>query len=60
MNLEIQVFNDGKKVFEGDLDIFLKDNEYDEWLVDICNSLITMDYIQFSDYHSGDWKIEKK
>lgn len=59
-DLQVVVYNDGYKVFDGELDRFFKDNQEDEYLLDICQSLLGVNHINFYEYHSGTWKIEKK
>lgn len=56
--MKVKVFNDDEEVFEGTLDQFLKDNDYDEWLVNLCRDLNHQDKIDFNE-HSGHWVIQK-
>lgn len=55
----IQVYNDGKEVFQGPLSKFLEDNEHDEWLTEECKKLESTGAIDFKVF-SGDWRIEKQ
>jgi hypothetical protein len=57
--MTIKVYNDGNEVFHGPLSQFLADNDNDEWLMEECSKLEGVNQVEFSDMHSGDWRIEK-
>jgi hypothetical protein len=58
-DLQVVVYHEEKKVFDGELGRFLKDNEDDEYLLDVCQSLSSIDCVVFGDHHIGNWKIER-
>lgn len=59
LRLDVKVYNDGRLVFIGNLEDFLKDNKGDLDLLAEVEKLDFQDYIEFNFYHSGEWRIEK-
>lgn len=57
--MNITVYNDGELVHTGTLDEFLSDNDGDEWLVEQCAGLESKGRVEFEDFHSGNWVIER-
>jgi hypothetical protein len=57
--MNITVYNDGELVHTGTLDEFLGDNGNDEWLTEQCARLETSERIEFDDFHSGNWVVER-
>ena len=59
ITMDIKVYNDGELVHTGTLAEFLSDNENGEWLAEQCAGLESQHRVEFEDFHSGEWIIER-
>lgn len=57
--MNIKVYNNDDLVFQGSLEQFLEDNQFDEWLVEECAKLQNQNIVEFS-YFNGEWRIERQ
>lgn len=57
--MNIKVYNDGRLVFAGKIEEFLKDNEGDLDLLEEVKKLENQDKVKINFYHSGEWLIIK-
>lgn len=57
--MNVKVYNDGELVHDGTLAELLAENDGDEWLAEMCAGLENSDRVEFEDFHSGNWVVER-
>jgi hypothetical protein len=57
--LNVRVWNDGERVFEGTVKDFVEINQYDEETIDFVNELENNKEFEQVFAHSGEWRIKK-